>query len=249
MPVFQDPGVSSPMNHVIISGAGGSGRTTTLRTFMRAAAEMHGPQGARFFMLDNSGALVTDYQHYRKLGFLKPTSYIMSKEKMDAMVEILTKLAAKRAPDQDKLMENPEMIQDRSYFTGPEIYVFVDNAESFLTNGYAKGPLEKALEVLPNYDVGIHFIMVTQASNLPTTMSSNKGMLSLADNHNPLFLLHSGPASAGAIIMSTKTRFMDMPKGRVQMFNRQEFSGRDVPHVQIAYTPPAPREDAPAAQE
>lgn len=246
MPVFQDPGVSSPMNHVIIAGSGGSGRTTTLRTFMRAAAEMHGPQGTRFFMLDNSGSLVTDYQHYRKQGFLKPTSYIMSKDKMDTMVEILTKLAAKRAPDQEKLLENPEMIQDRTYFSGPEIYVFVDNAEAFLSNGYNKGPLEKAMEALPNYDVGIHFVLVTQASNLPTTMSSNKGMLSLADNHNPLFLLHSGPASAGAIIMGTKTRFMDMPKGRVQMFNRQEFSGRDVPHVQIAYTEPAPREDGTA---
>lgn len=249
LPVFLDPGVSSPMNHVIISGTGGSGRTTTLRTFMRAAAEMHGPEGARFFMLDNSGSLVTDFQHYRDLGFLKPSSYIMSKDKVAGMLDIISKIAAKRAPKEEELMENPDMIRDRTYFTGPEIYIFIDNAEAFLTNGFSKGDLEKAMEALPNYDVGIHFIMVTQASNLPTTVSSNKGVLSLVDNHNPLFLLHSGPASVGAIIMGTKTRFMDLPKGRVQMFNRQEFSGKYVPHVQIAFTEQPPKKVAPASKE
>ena len=134
-------------------------------------------------------------------------------------------------------MENPEMIKDRSYFTGPEIYVFIDNAETFLTNGFSKGALEKAMECLPNYDVGIRFIMVTQGSNLPTTVSSNKGVLSLVDNHNPLFLLHSGPP-VGAIVQGTKTRFQDLPKGRVQLFNRQVFAGKEVPHVQIAYLEP-----------
>ena len=236
-PVFSDPGISAPMNHIIISGASGTGRTSTLRTIMRAAADMHGPKGARFFILDASGALVKDFQNYRDQGFLKPSSYIMSKDKVEGMYEIIAKLAAKRAPKEEALMENPEMIKDRSYFTGPEIYVFIDNAETFLTNGFSKGALEKAMECLPNYDVGIRFIMVTQGSNLPTTVSSNKGVLSLVDNHNPLFLLHSGPP-VGAIVQGTKTRFQDLPKGRVQLFNRQVFAGKEVPHVQIAYLEP-----------
>ena len=75
-PVFSDPGISAPMNHIIISGASGTGRTSTLRTIMRAAADMHGPKGARFFILDASGALVKDFQNYRDQGFLKPSSYI-----------------------------------------------------------------------------------------------------------------------------------------------------------------------------
>ena len=52
-------------------------------------------------------------------------------------------------------------------------------------------------------------------------------------------LLHSGPASAGAVLMGTKTRFMDLPAGRVQLFNQQNFNTREVPQVQIALTPEA----------
>ena len=237
LPALAAPAGQIPMNHVFIAGAAGSGRTTTLRTFMRSAAQMHGSKQAKFIMLDNTGSLINDFKYYRDQGFIKPANYIMSKDKLGDVQEFLTKIIAKRAPKEDQLMENPEMLRDRTYFTGPEIYIFIDNAESFLSNGFNQGALEKIMKSLPSYDVGIHIIMTLPAGNLPTIVSSNKGVLDMVDNHDPMFLLHSGPTSAGAVIMGTKTRFMDLPAGRVQLFNRQHFNTKDVPQVQIAFTP------------
>ena len=239
LPALASPTGQIPMNHVFIAGASGSGRTTTLRTFMRSAAQLHGNKQAKFIMLDNTGSLINDFKYYRDQGFIKPANYIMSKDKLGDVHEFLNKVIAKRAPKEEQLMENPEMLRDRTYFTGPEIYIFIDNAESFLSNGFNQGALEKIMKSLPNYDVGIHIIMTLPAGNLPTIISSNKGILDMVDNHDPMFLLHSGPVSAGAVIMGTKTRFMDLPAGRVQLFNRQNFNSKDVPQVQIALTPEA----------
>ena len=239
LPALAAPVGQIPMGHVFIAGSAGSGRTTTLRTFMRSAAELHGNKQAKFIMLDNSGTLINDFKYYRDQGFIKPANYIMSKDKLGDVHEFLTKMIAKRAPKEDQLMENPEMLRDRTYFTGPEVYIFIDNAEAFLSNGFNQGALEKLMKALPSYDVGIHFIMTLPASNLPTIISSNKGVLHMVDNHDPMFLLHSGPASAGAVLMGTKTRFMDLPAGRVQLFNQQNFNTREVPQVQIALTPEA----------
>ena len=58
----------------------------------------------------------------------------------------------------------------------------------------------------------------------------------MTDALNPLFLLHSGQSS-GAIITSTKTRFKQLPVGRVQLFNRDEYNSLNVPQVQVAFTP------------
>lgn len=239
LPALAAPSGQIPMNHVFIAGASGSGRTTTLRTFMRSAAQLHGNKQAKFIMLDNSGSLINDFKYYRDQGFIKPANYIMSKDKLGDVHEFLNKVIAKRAPKEEQLMENPEMLRDRTYFTGPEIYIFIDNAEAFLSNGFNQGALEKIMKSLPNYDVGIHIIMTLPAGNLPTIVSSNKGILDMVDNHDPMFLLHSGPVSAGAVLMGTKTRFMDLPTGRVQLFNRQNFNSKDVPQVQIALTPEA----------
>lgn len=242
-PELVDFGVTPAMRHVIIAGSSGTGRTTTLRTLMRSAAELYAEdttnpkrRGARFMIVDLTGGLTTDANHYAELGYMKKQSMIVTANQLSKLPETIEVLAMKRALTEDKILANPNAIVDRSYFVGPEVFVFIDNANSVLKNGFNKGPIEQALMLMPENDIGVHFIIASNAATLPTMVSANKGIQYMTDALNPLFLLHSGQSS-GAIITSTKTRFKQLPVGRVQLFNRDEYNSLNVPQVQVAFTP------------
>lgn len=241
-PALLDP--ARNMRHILISGNQGSGRTTTLRTIMQSAATLYTPQEARFIILDGRGDLVPDMLDFVNRGYMRNESYAMDTAQAEPLLENITALMADREPDPQAVISDPKSIANRTYFTGPEIFIFIDNAERFLgKQAFSAGPFEKLVSAMPSNDVGVRIIFTLGAGQLPTLVSGNKGVLSLKENHNLHFLLHSGPASLGAIILGSGSRFKKLPAGRVQLMDEVTFTGADLPQVQVANTPAPPEPD------
>ena len=238
--------LSKGENHVIVSGSDRSGKTSTLRSFMHSIATMYSPDEARFIVLDSTQALLDDVEGWVERGYMRPDSYSMTKSSSEAPMKRLEVLMQRRLPDEDEVMKNPRMIANRSYFTGPEIFVIVNDAEVFLSaaGSYSAGksPLESAILALTPQDVGVHFVLGLGADQLPTYISGNKSILHLVETQSPEFLLHSGP-NVGALIMGTRGRFKTLIPGRVQRFARNRDSA-SLPQAQVGFVPaPTPPDE------
>lgn len=244
MPAVMD--LSKNQNHIIVTGNSGSGKTTTLRTFMHAIGEMYTSDEARFIVLDATQDLIDDTAEWVDKGYMKNDSYFMtSPSSADAMKRLQT-LMSRRLPDEEEVKKNPRMMSNRTYFTGPEIFVIVNGAEQFMNRvgvyGADKTPLEKAIDSLGIYDLGVHFILTMEGGTVVNYVSGQKTFQTFVETQNPEFLLHSGPAGAGAIILGTKARFRELPPGRVQSFSRVNDSS-EPPQIQVGYVePPKPVE-------
>lgn len=222
------------MRYLAVCGGARSGRTTTVRSLMASTAQMYSPDEARFIVLDGTGSLADDVREYTEQGYMKSTSYAMDRDQARTLMEQLQALIADRAPDTDELRVNSQMRTERTYFSGPEMFIFIDNAEAFLSRSSMPGPagVEEMVQTLPSYDVGVRMAFVL-GTNVPTYASANKAVQRLVEEFDLYFLLHSG-RSTGAITMGTQTRFKTLPPGRAQLFHPTHHSGSDVPVVQVA---------------
>lgn len=231
-PTFSD----GMMRHLAVCGDARSGRTTTLRTLMAATAQMYSPEEARFIVLDGTGSLSEDVRGYIDQGYMRPTSYAMDKDQARVLMEKLRALIADRAPDPEQLRRDTSVKDARSYFEGPEMFVFIDNSEQFLARGSfdtsSGAGFENMVASLPPYDVGVRTAF-TLGTNVPTYISGNKGVQRLFEELGLYLLLHSG-RNVGAITMGTQTRFRRLPPGRAQLFHPTDHSSSDVPVVQVA---------------
>lgn len=237
-PALLDPALN--MRHVLISGSVGSGRTNTLRTIIQSITGVYSPEEARFIILDGDGELVTDMLDLVERGYMRNESYAMDTGQAVPLLEKLSDHMEGREPDPDEVIANPRIIAERSYFTGPEMFLIIDGSERFLGKSYTPGPFERFIATMPQRDVGVRVIFTLGAGQLPTLVSGNKGVLELVDNHDLHFLLHSGPPSVGSILLGARARFKTLPTGRVQLMNRTTHNGADLPQIQIAKSTPPP---------
>lgn len=220
-----------------LAGSTRSGRTNSLVTIMEATSRLYSPEEARFVVLDGGGGLIDVYEHFIETGHMKKTSYAMVGEQVENICNQIAAVAQSRTPDAEKVSDDPKSIAERTYFSGPEMFVFLDGTEGLFGETYSPGPVERMFQSIPpNLDVGIRIFFTLPGNKLPTLVTSNKGMRHLIDNHNLYYMLHSGPASAGAITSATKTRFKELPAGRAQLHDATRYTTLDVPIIQIAKT-------------
>lgn len=240
-PALLDPVLN--MRHILVSGSPGTGKTTTLRTILTSVTNLYTPDEARIIILDGKGDLVTDMLDLVERGYMRNESYAMDASQAEPLLEKVSDLMASREPDPEAVRANPRIIRDRTYFEGPEVFVFIDGAESFLgKSSFSSGPFENLVATMPGVDVGVRVIFALNGGQLPTMISGNKGVMTLNEKHELHLLLHSGPPSVGAIMLGDRARFKKLPTGRVQIMHRTAFTGADLPQIQIARTeaPPEP---------
>lgn len=227
-PVFHNPA-----EHVAIVGDPKSGRTTALRTFMSSVMNAYTSAEARFVVFDTNMALLSEVDFLVNTGYMRPENYATTESKRTAAVGKLCDAVLKRHRPEDA---TTDQIRSRSFVTGPEMFVFIDDLESMSQPpgafGATEGTLERLVEMLPTYDVGVHLIFTMTAATFMANQTRNKVLKNLMEKHQMKYLMLSGTKSYGKPFLGVPLMFETWPAGRGRWVDKAYTS--DI--VQVANT-------------
>ncbi|NBH09273.1 pentapeptide repeat-containing protein [Amycolatopsis sp. SID8362] len=126
-----------------------SGKTTLLRTILRGIVEQYTPAQAVILLVDYRRTLL------RHVATEHLLAYAVSSAQLSSMLEDVRESLRRRLPGPDVTQEQ---LKNRSWWSGPDLYVVVDDAE-LVTPGEAD-PLEPLREFVPQAkDVGLHLVI------------------------------------------------------------------------------------------
>lgn len=138
---------------LIVIGDSESGKTSLLRAIGRQVADRRSPEEARLVVLDHRMTLLRELDGPSLLGY--STTHERSMEVVGGVAAGLKK----RLPGTDV---TPEQLRDRSWWTGPEIYLLVDDYDLVATS--AGNPLRALADYLPQArSIGLHIYLTRQA--------------------------------------------------------------------------------------
>ena len=208
-------------SHLYLFGDGRTGKTTFLRSIISEVMRLYSPSEAKILSIDMRrtlmGAVPKDYQ----LRYL--TNHA---EAMKQMRELAAFLRT-RLPGSDV---TPEQIRDRSWWSGPEVWILVDDYDLVATT--SGNPLMELIDLLPQAaDIGLHVIITRRMGG--ASRAAYEKVLQMMNDLAVTGILLSGNPSEGAIINGVKPK-RAVP-GRAQVVHRE----LGVVAAQLANTPPA----------
>ncbi|RMI29995.1 type VII secretion protein EccCa [Streptomyces triticirhizae] len=138
---------------LIAIGDSETGKTSLLRAVGRQVIANYPPERAKLIVLDHRMTMLREFDGPSLLGY--STTHERSMEVVTGLAEGLKK----RLPGTDV---TPEQLRDRSWWTGPEIYLLVDDYDLVATS--RGNPLRALLDFLPQArGIGLHLYITRQA--------------------------------------------------------------------------------------
>nr|CEL20420.1 FtsK/SpoIIIE family protein, putative EssC component of Type VII secretion system [Kibdelosporangium sp. MJ126-NF4]CTQ97645.1 FtsK/SpoIIIE family protein, putative EssC component of Type VII secretion system [Kibdelosporangium sp. MJ126-NF4] len=135
--------------HLLVVGDSESGKSNVLRTLMRAVVQNSTEKEALF--------MVVDYRH-AMLGYLdnqRLLSYAIAPGQVTEAVPNVVSSIRKRLPGADV---TPEQRATRSWWSGPDLYLVVDDYDLVATS--AGNPLQPLRDLVPHgKDIGLHLLV------------------------------------------------------------------------------------------
>ncbi|MEK8142997.1 FtsK/SpoIIIE domain-containing protein [Streptomyces sp. M10(2022)] len=142
--------------HFLVFGDSGSGKSSFLRTWITGLAARRTAWEARFIVIDYRRSL---------LGVVPPDhlgAYAGDVNAATAYVEQVAAKLAERLPPNDV---TTEQLRERSWWTGPEFYLVVDDYD--LMSGGRQSPLAPLVDYLPQArELGLHVVIARRVSGL-----------------------------------------------------------------------------------
>ncbi|WP_054815785.1 type VII secretion protein EccCa [Nocardia arizonensis] len=197
-----------------------SGKTTLLRNIVMGIAENSDASQARVILID-----------YRRtmLGVLEGdqlAGYSTSSQTCGPMIQEVATYLTKRIPAADI---TPQQLRERSWWSGPEIYIVVDDYDMVATGSI--NPFAPLLEFLPQArDIGMHLIVTRRIGGVSRALYDP--ILGAMKNLSVPALIMSGSRDEGKLI--GEVRPSKMPPGRGTLITRSH----GVELVHIADIPP-----------
>ncbi|MCM3883413.1 type VII secretion protein EccCb [Frankia sp. R82] len=206
--------------HFLILGDGGSGKTTFLRSWLTGFQQTCPATSAKILVVDYRRSL---------LGAVHGEHLLEYAGSAPATVEYVGQVAAvleSRIPGPDV---TPEQMADRSWWTGSDVYVVVDDYDVVASS--AGSPLAPLLPYLPlASDVGLHMVLSRRVGGMART-GFEPVIAMLRDLATPGLIL-SGDPGEGPVL--GPVRATHQPPGRGLMVRR----GTRPVLVQTAWDPP-----------
>ncbi|QIQ03515.1 type VII secretion protein EccCa [Streptomyces liangshanensis] len=178
-------------SHFLVLGDSGSGKTSFLRSWMRGLAERNSPYAIRFITVD-----------YRR-GLLDavPDEYLGAQaanaEHAAAYVE---QLAAKLQERMPPAGISSRELRERAWWSGPELYVVVDDYDLAAGQPGARGPLAPLAEYLTHAaDIGFHLVLARRVTGVTRALMSDP-LISRLHEYGTGGLILSGDPREGALI-------------------------------------------------
>jgi len=206
--------------HLIVLGDGGCGRTGALRTLCAQLTATCTPEQVELHIVDVRRTLLgaVDTAHL--------AGYLMSVGMLAEHLGGLTERLRARLPGATLTQQQ---LRDRSWWSGPEIYLIVDDYE--LITGAGTDPLAVLLELLPHArDIGLHLVLARRAGGAARAMFTAVPS-ALRELGSTGLLMSAGPEE-GALLGSARP--VRLPPGRATLI----VPGRADERVQIGWTAP-----------
>ena len=212
--------VNVKSTHFVIFGDSGSGKSQALRTWMRAMANQDSEDDVRF--------MVVDYR--RSLLGAVPDEYIGAYAGDAYAAEVyageLGERLAERLPPTDI---SARELRDRSWWTGPELYLVVDDMD--MVGGGGTSPLAPLVPFLPQArEVGFHVVAAHRSAGASRTLMSSSLLGKVVELGTDGLLL-SGEPREGVLLGGVRPAAQ--PPGRGVLVRR----GRPPVVMQVALDP------------
>ncbi|MGH3888651.1 MAG: type VII secretion protein EccCa [Pseudonocardiaceae bacterium] len=207
--------------HFLCFADGESGKTNLLRTIARGIVDHYPPDQARIVMVD-----------YRRtmLGFLESEQVIGYGMAADVLAPIIGDVQRSMRRRLPGAAVTQQQLRDRSWWSGPELYVLVDDYDLVVTQG-GPNPLTPLLEFLAQAkDVGLHLIVARRCGGAGRALFEPV-IARLRELSTPGIVM-SGSPDEGPLLGNVKPSAM--PPGRGTLVGRK--AGQQL--IQVAWLPP-----------
>jgi S-DNA-T family DNA segregation ATPase FtsK/SpoIIIE len=208
--------------HLLCFADAESGKTTLLRLVARGIVAGRTPEQARIVVVDHRRGL---------LGRVPPShliGYSSTPEATAAAAREVAESLRRRLPGPDV---TPRQLRERSWWTGPEVYVLVDDYDLVAPGGGVVHPLLPLVEFLPQAkDVGLHVVVARRSGGAGRALFDP--LLGRLRELAAPGLVMNGSADEGALVESVKPS--PQPPGRGTLVDRRRGARR----LQLAWLPP-----------
>jgi DNA segregation ATPase FtsK/SpoIIIE, S-DNA-T family len=208
--------------HLLILGDNESGKTATLRTICSELVRTTTDAQSRLFVVDVRRSL---------LGVVQPESahfggYLASADTVGEAVPRIIEQLRQRMPPRHV---TPLQLRQRSWWSGPEVYVVIDDYD--LVGSGGGNPLAPLAELLPHSrDLGLHLLVARRSSGAARALF--EPLIGGLRDAGSMTLLMSGNPDDGLTIGSV--RASSMPPGRGTLITRR--GGPQL--IQVGWSPP-----------
>jgi S-DNA-T family DNA segregation ATPase FtsK/SpoIIIE len=217
-PVGLDPDTEP---HWLIFGDGRSGKSAALRSYVHEVMRTHTPQQAQLVVVDYRRSLLGEVPDEYLL------HYLTSAAQATPTLADLSSYLENRIPGPDV---TPERLRNRSWWTGAEVYVVVDDYDLVATS--TSSPVQSLQPLLAQArDVGLHLVVARRSGGASRALYEPV-IQSLRDLAMPGLQL-SGSPDEGPLIGNVRPA--PAPPGRGRLVTRD----RGVEVVQLAWREPA----------
>jgi S-DNA-T family DNA segregation ATPase FtsK/SpoIIIE len=213
--------------HLVCFADAECGKTTLLRLVARGITDRATPEQARIVVVDHRRGL---------LGFVAPSHLLVHSSTPATTAAAAATVAdslRRRLPGADV---TARALRERSWWSGPEVYVLIDDYDLVAPGGNVSHPLLPLVEFLPQAkDVGLH-VVVTRRSGGAGRALFDPLLGRLRELATP-GLVMSGSADEGALVENVKPS--PQPPGRGTFVDRRHGARR----LQLAWLPPEPEDE------
>lgn len=200
--------------HLLAIGDVGSGKTSFLRGHINSIIRQYTPEQAQFVIIENQYKLHYEQDQLEQYGYL--LSYATTPAQIEAAVKKVTEMIKPRIPTETTRLTS-EQVRNRTWYQGPEVFVLIDNATSFVQGGAWPTKLDPLLLLMEERnDLGLHVYATGKAQGFNSVRESNKLYKTMALS-NTATLLFSGPYDAGTIWPGTGIRFESRRPGQAAL--------------------------------
>lgn len=206
--------------HLMVFADVECGKTTLLRNIVTGIAETSSASEARVIMIDYRRTLLGAIEGEQLAG------YSTSAQTSFGMIQEVATYLRKRTPGTDI---TPQQLRERSWWSGPEIFVLVDDYDMVVTGG--RNPIEPLLEFLPlARDIGLHLVIARRSGGAARALYDK--VLGTMKDLSVDALLMSAPKDEGKILGDI--RAAKLPPGRGTLISR----AREPEMIQVSHLPP-----------
>ncbi|GAA1928962.1 type VII secretion protein EccC [Nocardioides lentus] len=204
--------------HLLVFGDSQSGKSTLLRSYIREVVRSRDAKQAQLIIVDYRRSLLGEAPEEHLL------NYLTSSAQATPVLQDLATYLERRIPGPDV---TPEELRNRSWWSGAEAFVVVDDYDLVSTQSSAPlAPLQPFLAQAR--DVGLHVVVARRAGGASRALYEPI-IQSLRDLAMPGVLL-SGPADEGYLIGNNRAQ--PAPPGRARLITRD----RGTEAVQLAWS-------------
>jgi S-DNA-T family DNA segregation ATPase FtsK/SpoIIIE len=206
--------------HLLIFGEPGSGKSSALRAIAASIVAGYRPEQARLVVVDYRRSMLGEIDGDHLIGYATADGPAVT------LLDSVADYMRRRLPGPDV---TPVQLRTRSWWTGPECFVLVDDYDLVAAGS---NPLVGLLDLLSQAgDVGLHLIIARRSGGAARAMFEPI-LGRLRELATPGLVL-SGDREEGALVGSVRPQ--SLPPGRCLLVDRRN-GGR---LVQLAYLAPA----------